>query len=569
MLIYSNESLSSTTTSSSSSSSNFTSSTSTNSPSSKIDLASYRQQELERLSKSIKRISERDSELFAGYNYVPELVDQNNIPIPMSKNDSSALSECMLLHAKGRYILSNAEKQAKYFQHKLKEQVNNKYETSSNSSTPSTRINNSILSPSSSTLPIISLPIPSEEEIQNTLKEARLSSLGYFLLAANALSRVENTQLLTLIDNPAHLYLDIVWLYYRLNDINNIDAANDYLERAIQGFRIAHGPGLQRLFQISGESCTEKILYVRLHLLQAILAYYKGDSNTCSIFLGQAQSECEALSLKSYELETLINLGYKRKEAITALRATSNQSSTSNNNTMNEAQQYDLRIGRAINYAIEAREKKEAQRATDLEFRRINARQRRLGATKHGYNLNISLLDNLVQMGFAEVLVIEALKQTDNHENNAIELLTNNIEQLIISIEQKQLPTYPVQNPQYGISSSNPTIVPVNNTITNTADNTTPMISANSDTNTMDAQNIIQEMITNEAVEDENHEDENEETNDNADIYALATNLQGNTNVLDNEKWYAGLSTGDNEENALQEEQIIINLFLEKVRGTK
>lgn len=61
---------------------------------------------------------------------------------------------------------------------------------------------------------------------------------------------------------------DIVWLLFLMKDMKNLDLASSKLAAVEKGFRKAHGEGLQRLTTLKGEYCAEKLLYVRLHLLQ-------------------------------------------------------------------------------------------------------------------------------------------------------------------------------------------------------------------------------------------------------------------------------------------------------------
>lgn len=53
-----------------------------------------------------------------------------------------------------------------------------------------------------------------------------------------------------------------------MKDMKNLDLASSMLAVVEKGFRKAHGPGLQRLTALKGDHCAEKLLYVRLHLLQ-------------------------------------------------------------------------------------------------------------------------------------------------------------------------------------------------------------------------------------------------------------------------------------------------------------
>lgn len=62
--------------------------------------------------------------------------------------------------------------------------------------------------------------------------------------------------------------VDVVWLLFLMKDMSNLDLATRMLGSVERGFRAAHGEGLQRLTALKGEYCAEKLLYVRLHLLQ-------------------------------------------------------------------------------------------------------------------------------------------------------------------------------------------------------------------------------------------------------------------------------------------------------------
>lgn len=61
---------------------------------------------------------------------------------------------------------------------------------------------------------------------------------------------------------------DVVWLLFLMKDMSNLDLATRMLGSVERGFQKAHGEGLERLTALKGEYCAEKLLYVRLHLLQ-------------------------------------------------------------------------------------------------------------------------------------------------------------------------------------------------------------------------------------------------------------------------------------------------------------
>ncbi len=69
-----------------------------------------------------------------------------------------------------------------------------------------------------------------------------------------------------------------MWLLFLMKDMKNLDLASRMLAAVEKGFQKAHGPGLQRLTALKGEHCAEKLLYVRLHLLQVTCCFFCDDS---------------------------------------------------------------------------------------------------------------------------------------------------------------------------------------------------------------------------------------------------------------------------------------------------
>ncbi|CAN0438631.1 unnamed protein product, partial [Discosporangium mesarthrocarpum] len=92
-------------------------------------------------------------------------------------------------------------------------------------------------------------------------------ALSLLLLAEESFRR-SDPKYLECVDNYAYLSLDIVWLLFLMQDMTNLPLASRLLWAAEKGFLRAHGPGLQRVTALKGEHCAEKLLYVRLHLLQ-------------------------------------------------------------------------------------------------------------------------------------------------------------------------------------------------------------------------------------------------------------------------------------------------------------
>lgn len=99
----------------------------------------------------------------------------------------------------------------------------------------------------------------------------RIAAGRYAIFARRANLPTYYTMLLTRPYHAAHApcnCVDVVWLLFLMKDMSNLDLATRMLGSVERGFRAAHGEGLQRLTALKGEYCAEKLLYVRLHLLQ-------------------------------------------------------------------------------------------------------------------------------------------------------------------------------------------------------------------------------------------------------------------------------------------------------------
>ena len=72
------------------------------------------------------------------------------------------------------------------------------------------------------------------------------------------------------------LNLDISWCYLRLGNLNELPNAQERLNECETNFKKSYGENLERVLTLKGNSCNEAVLYVRLHLLQAICAFISG-----------------------------------------------------------------------------------------------------------------------------------------------------------------------------------------------------------------------------------------------------------------------------------------------------
>ncbi len=111
------------------------------------------------------------------------------------------------------------------------------------------------------------------------------------------------------------LNLDIAWCYVQLGSLTQLDDAVARLEKCEQTFHKAYGPNMERLAAVKGTTGSEKALYLRMHVLQAIACYHSGDPSGARSALIKAKKEYKELEVPAEVIEEVKALGYSEKEA--------------------------------------------------------------------------------------------------------------------------------------------------------------------------------------------------------------------------------------------------------------
>ncbi|KAJ9141052.1 hypothetical protein P3X46_031634 [Hevea brasiliensis] len=216
-----------------------------------------------------------------------------------------------------------------------------------------------------------------------------------------------NPKSIELVDNIPILQIDMVWCYFMLRDIAWLSVAGVRLEKAREGLEHAHGKDSSRFRLLQAGRSSELALYLRLELLEGVVAYHSGQFDKCRRFLTSAQARFFQLQVSDEALSTVMSMGFKEQDAKKALRM-SNQD-----------------VESAINFLVEEKDKKGKKREDDIRRRNEIREQQRYGVTPLRKAVDLQRLKELISVGFDKELAAEALRRNENDTQKALDDLTN------------------------------------------------------------------------------------------------------------------------------------------------
>ncbi|CAF0942437.1 unnamed protein product [Adineta ricciae] len=230
-----------------------------------------------------------------------------------------------------------------------------------------------------------------------------LSALALFSEADNEFRQC-SSQMLNSVDNC---------LICQSNYIRICLDAAERLMKCDTCFVKVYGNSFQRLKALQKDGTGHMVLFVRLHLLQAIVAYHAGRKVDAKNFLGLAEEEARMMHVEPEKLTQIMTMGYTASEARRGLRSSQGN------------------IEQAVEFILENRRLREERHREEQEREEEERLQKRYGRTQNGQKLDIKHLRQLESMGYPQYACAEALKQSNNRLEEAGEMLLNDLETLI------------------------------------------------------------------------------------------------------------------------------------------
>lgn len=237
-------------------------------------------------------------------------------------------------------------------------------------------------------------------------KDMYKEALDVLIMTEEAFSLCD-PKLIERVDNVPMLQLDIVWCYFMLRDVSRLEVAGARLEKARLGFERSHGKDSTRFRLLQAGRHADLAIYVRLELLEGVVAYHNGHTENARGSLSSAQAKYMQLQVPDEAISMLMDMGYGARAAKRALKMTG----------------YDIQL--SVDLLCEERDKKTRRIEQDRETQREIMEQRKYGKTPMNKAVDMQKLKGLTSVGFEKYLAAEALRINENDADKALDLLTN------------------------------------------------------------------------------------------------------------------------------------------------
>nr|XP_006821424.1 PREDICTED: NEDD8 ultimate buster 1-like [Saccoglossus kowalevskii] len=258
----------------------------------------------------------------------------------------------------------------------------------------------------------LALAMTLNEKGRAALKRKQYGGALLLLLEADKEFRQCRSDILNAVDNYAVLCLDITWCYLCLKNINDLPDADARLKTSEQCLKRSYGQNFERLNAVKGDNSRELALFVRLYLLQGVVAFYQTQRNEAWLLLEKAQSIWRVLQVDVDKLNQVVSMGFTEAEARLGLRAAHGN------------------IQSAVIKITDKREERKKIRKKEAEEKRRKKLSRKLGKTGDGKWVNVDSYETLISMGFCKSASSAALRQANNDINVAIQTLQEHPELL-------------------------------------------------------------------------------------------------------------------------------------------
>lgn len=251
----------------------------------------------------------------------------------------------------------------------------------------------------------LTLAMALHEKGRQAVKKKNIALALPLLLEADRAFKQCRSAILDSVDNYAILCLDIVWCYLCLKQVEDLPDAEERLQSSENFFKKSYGSDLERLMAVKGSSGEEVALFMKLHLLQGIVAFHQQRVQQAASLLAKAEAELQRLDIDEDKINTVMSMGFSEGETRLSLRAC------------------DGNIQNAVAHIMKRREEKKENAKKLKKERRKKRLAHHLGKTANGANVNIVVYENLVGMGYPKGAAAEALRQANNDLNLALEVL--------------------------------------------------------------------------------------------------------------------------------------------------